>query len=101
MRKLLALKIYKTQTQPYFTTKQFIARYCDYILKSPKAFADSEMDTCLKGVMTVFKFVEDKDVFQTFYTKYLARRLVNNSSTSDDAESSMISRLKVLADNVT
>jgi len=73
---------------------ELLAKYCDYILKSPKAFADSEMDTCLKGVMTVFKFVEDKDVFQTFYTKYLARRLVNNSSTSDDAESSMISRLK-------
>ena len=45
--------------------------------------------------MTVFRYIEDKDVFQTFYSKFLARRLVNNSSASDDAEAQMIGRLKV------
>jgi cullin 1 len=44
--------------------------------------------------MTVFKYVEDKDVFQKFYSKMLAKRLVNGSSASDDAEASMISKLK-------
>lgn len=44
--------------------------------------------------MTVFKFVEDKDVFQKFYSKMLARRLINTSSASDDAEANMISKLK-------
>lgn len=44
--------------------------------------------------MTVFKFVEDKDVFQKFYSKQLARRLVNGMSVSDDAESIMITKLK-------
>lgn len=44
--------------------------------------------------MVVFKYIEDKDVFQTFYSKGLAKRLVNAMSTSDDAESSMISKLK-------
>jgi cullin 1 len=44
--------------------------------------------------MTVFKFLEDKDVFQKFYTKHLAKRLVNGTSASDDAEASMISKLK-------
>jgi cullin 1 len=45
--------------------------------------------------MTVFKYVEDKDVFQKFYSKMLAKRLVNGTSASEDAESSMISKLKV------
>lgn len=44
--------------------------------------------------MTVFKYVEDKDVFQKFYSKMLAKRLVNATSASDDAEASMITKLK-------
>ena len=44
--------------------------------------------------MTVFKYVEDKDVFQKFYSKMLAKRLVNFTSSSEDAESMMISKLK-------
>jgi len=45
--------------------------------------------------MVVFKYIEDKDVFQKFYSKMLAKRLVGHMSTSDDAEASMISKLKV------
>lgn len=45
--------------------------------------------------MVVFKYLEDKDVFQKFYSKMLAKRLVQHASASDDAEESMISRLKV------
>lgn len=44
--------------------------------------------------MTVFKYVEDKDVFQKFYSTLLAKRLVAHASASEDAESSMISKLK-------
>lgn len=46
--------------------------------------------------MVVFKYIEDKDVFQKFYAKMLAKRLVHQNSASDDAEASMISKLKVL-----
>jgi cullin 1 len=44
--------------------------------------------------MTVFKYVEDKDVFQKFYSKFLAKRLVNATSANQDMESSMIGKLK-------
>ena len=43
----------------------------------------------------MFQYIEDKDVFQKFYTRMLARRLVQQNSASDDAEASMISKLKV------
>ena len=45
--------------------------------------------------MVIFRYVEDKDVFQKLYSKMLAKRLVQQSSASDDAEASMISKLKV------
>ena len=38
--------------------------------------------------------MDDKDVFQKFYSQMLAKRLIYDNSVSDDAESSMISRLK-------
>jgi len=44
--------------------------------------------------MTVFKYVEDKDVFQKFYSRMLSRRLVNSTQASDEAEASMITKLK-------
>lgn len=46
--------------------------------------------------MIVFKYIEDKDVFQKFYANMLAKRLVQHNSASDDAEASMISKLKVI-----
>ncbi|KAK2179486.1 hypothetical protein NP493_487g01037 [Ridgeia piscesae] len=46
------------------------------------------------GAMIMFKYLEDKDVFQKFYSKMLAKRLVQHVSASDDAEASMISKLK-------
>lgn len=48
----------------------------------------------LMQVMIMFKYIEDKDVFQKFYSKMLAKRLVQHMSASDDAEASMISKLK-------
>jgi cullin 1 len=45
--------------------------------------------------MTVFKYIEDKDVFQTFYSKNLAKRLIHGTSASEDLEGTMIGKLKV------
>ena len=55
---------------------------------------------CLFVQMVVFKYIEDKDVFQKFYSKMLAKRLVQHNSASDDAEASMISKLKVKWKNI-
>ncbi|VDM42540.1 unnamed protein product [Toxocara canis] len=79
------------------TTKspELLARYCDLLLKkSAKNPEEGEMEELLTQVMIVFKYIEDKDVFQKFYTKMLAKRLVNELSASDEAESNMISKLK-------
>lgn len=34
----------------------------------------------------IFRYIDDKDVFQKFYSKMLAKRLVQGNSSSDDAE---------------
>jgi len=74
---------------------ELVAKYADSLLKkSNKAGEEADLEAALKNTMTVFKYIEDKDVFQKFYSKMLARRLILSTSASDDAEANMISRLK-------
>ena len=44
--------------------------------------------------MVLFKYLEDKDIFQKFYTTKLSKRLIHGMSVSDTSEASMISKLK-------
>jgi len=74
---------------------ELLAKYCDLLLKkSSKNPEEAELEDTLNQVMVVFKYIEDKDVFQKFYSKMLAKRLCHHMSASDDAEESMISKLK-------
>ncbi|KAM3511452.1 hypothetical protein MY11210_004879 [Beauveria gryllotalpidicola] len=74
---------------------ELLAKYTDVLLrKSSTSIEEAELERTLAQLMTVFKYIEDKDVFQKFYSRMLARRLVHANSSSDDAETSMISKLK-------
>ena len=74
---------------------ELLAKYCDSLLKKSSKNAEAEeLEALLDGVMVIFRYLEDNDVFQKFYSKALAKRLVNSNSASDDAEASMISKLK-------
>lgn len=74
---------------------ELLAKYSDQLLKKTnKVGEETDLDVALIQTMTVFKYIEAKDVFQKFYSKMLAKRLVYFTSASDDAEASMISRLK-------
>jgi len=74
---------------------ELLARYTDLLLKkSAKNPEEQEMEQLLTDVMVVFKYIEDKDVFQTFYSKMLAKRLIHATSASEDLEGVMIGKLK-------
>lgn len=74
---------------------ELLAKYTDILLrKSGTGIEEGDLERTLSQIMTVFKYIEDKDVFQKFYSRMLARRLVHSNSSSDDAETSMISKLK-------
>lgn len=44
--------------------------------------------------MIVFKYIEDKDVFSRIYTKFFSKRLIYETSASEEAEVSFIGKLK-------
>ncbi|XP_014214129.1 cullin-2 [Copidosoma floridanum] len=74
---------------------ELLAKYCDSLLKkSTKVASEAEIEEKLTRSITVFKYVDDKDVFQKFYARMLAKRLIHQQSQSMDAEEAMIDRLK-------
>lgn len=52
------------------------------------------MEQTLDKVVMLFRYLQDKDVFEKYYKQHLAKRLLGGRSISDDAERSMIARLK-------
>uniref|UniRef100_A0A336LM86 Cullin-2 n=1 Tax=Culicoides sonorensis TaxID=179676 RepID=A0A336LM86_CULSO len=72
---------------------ELVAKYCDSLLKKSKT-TEGEIETKLTASITIFKYVEDKDIFQKFYSRMLAKRLIHEQSQSMDAEEAMINRLK-------
>ncbi|TPX61729.1 hypothetical protein PhCBS80983_g00954 [Powellomyces hirtus] len=80
---------------PNTVAPEVLARYCDTLLKkSAKGLVETEVEAKLGQMIVLFKYIEDKDVFQKFYSRMLAKRLIHGTSISDDAEMNMISRLK-------
>ncbi|XP_054741948.1 cullin-2 isoform X1 [Anastrepha obliqua] len=72
---------------------EYVAKYCDTLLKKSKT-TEAEIDQKLTNNITIFKYIEDKDVYQKFYSRLLAKRLIYEQSQSMDAEEAMINRLK-------
>uniref|UniRef100_A0A158R5K3 Cullin-2 n=1 Tax=Syphacia muris TaxID=451379 RepID=A0A158R5K3_9BILA len=72
-----------------------LARYTDTLLrKSAKGLSEYEIDARLSQAIIIFRYIDEKDIFQKFYSKMLANRLITNASVSKDAEESMINKLK-------
>ncbi|KAL4149405.1 hypothetical protein QTP88_003363 [Uroleucon formosanum] len=74
---------------------EYLSKYCDNLLKkSSKGMCESEIDQKLLQSITIFKYVDDKDIFQRFYQRHLAKRLIHQQSQSMDGEEGMINKLK-------
>lgn len=84
-----------TKTSKSSRTPELLAKYCDSLLKRSSKNEDQQLEAIFVDIMIIFRYVDDKDVFEKFYKKFLANRLVGAKSVSDDAETSMISKLKV------
>ncbi|KAG9509946.1 Cullin-3 [Fragariocoptes setiger] len=66
----------------------------DKLKKGAKGMTEAEIEQVLEKTMVLFRYLQDKDVFERYYKQHLAKRLLLNKSVSDDAEKNMISKLK-------
>ncbi|XP_024939142.1 cullin-3 isoform X4 [Cephus cinctus] len=66
----------------------------DKLKKGVKGMTEQEIEGVLDKTMVLFRFLQEKDVFERYYKQHLAKRLLLNKSVSDDSEKNMISKLK-------
>ncbi|KAG0028351.1 hypothetical protein BGZ81_004802 [Podila clonocystis] len=85
-----------TATNSAARSPEVMARYTDTLLrkKQKTGLTEAEIEDRLARVVILFKYIDDKDLFQKFYSRVLAKRLIFDSSLSAEAEANMISRLK-------
>ena len=57
--------------------------------------SESELEQLLDRCMILFRFLQEKDLFERYYKQHLAKRLLGSKSHLDVAEKSMVSKLKV------
>lgn len=74
---------------------EYISLYVDKLLRKDfKSGNDDDIESKLDAVMTLFRFLSEKDVFERYYKLHLTKRLLHSRTASSDSERSMISKLK-------
>jgi cullin 1 len=75
-------------------TADLFSTFCDRILKGKEKCNEEENDNYLTKLVTLFSYLNDKDVFAEIYRIQLSKRLLTSKSNSDELEISMIGKLK-------
>ncbi|GLE07208.1 hypothetical protein PINS_up017205 [Pythium insidiosum] len=74
---------------------ELVAKFVDAKLRTGnKGGSEAEVESLLDRVMVIFRYIQGKDVFEAFYKKDLAKRLLVGKSASFDLEKLMLSKLK-------
>ncbi|KAJ7943492.1 putative Cullin [Quillaja saponaria] len=74
---------------------EFISLFVDYKLrKGLKGISEEDIDIILDKVMMLFRYLQDKDVFEKYHKQHLAKRLLSGKTVSDEAERSLIDTLQ-------
>ncbi|KAJ6801009.1 cullin-3A-like [Iris pallida] len=74
---------------------EFISLYVDDKLrKGLEGVSEEDVEVVLDKVMMLFRYLQEKDVFEKYYKQHLAKRLLSGKAVSDDAERSLIVKLK-------
>jgi len=73
---------------------QYLSAWVDELMrKSVKGMSEAEVDARLNDVIAIFRYLQDKDVFEEYYKQQLAQRLLSGGA-SNEAERSLIGKLK-------
>lgn len=76
-------------------SSEFVSLFIDDNLKNGiRGKTEAEVDESMEKAIVLVRFLQDRDMFQRYYQKHLARRLLHGKSESEDAEKQLISRMK-------
>jgi cullin-5 len=76
---------------------ELLANYCDMLLRRTplsKRLTSEEIETRLKDVLLVLKYISNKDVFMRYHKAHLTRRLILDASADSEKEEDMVEWLR-------
>lgn len=76
---------------------ELLANYCDMLLrKTPlsKRLTSEQIESRLRDVLLVLKYVSNKDVFMRYHKAHLTRRLILDASADSEKEEDMVEWLR-------
>lgn len=75
---------------------ELVSTFADRLLKGGiERMDDAATEDALERLVQLFSFITDKDLFGEIYRNHLSKRLLNQRSSSNELERSMISKLKL------
>ncbi|KAH0582065.1 hypothetical protein H2248_011721 [Termitomyces sp. 'cryptogamus'] len=75
-------------------SQELLSQCADILLRKDNKITEDALETKLNNIMTLFRYLEEKDVYQTSHARKLSSRLIHHVSASDEREASMISKLR-------
>lgn len=79
---------------------EYISLFIDsHLRRQVREHSEQEVDARLDKALVVLRYLQDKDVFETYYKKHLCKRLLLKRSVGAEVERGMIGRMKVEVGN--
>ncbi|XP_022903800.2 cullin-5 [Onthophagus taurus] len=86
-----------SKCSPESKCPELLANYCDMLLRRTplsKRLTTDEIESRLKDVLLVLKYVSNKDVFMRYHKAHLTRRLILDASADSEKEEDMVEWLR-------
>lgn len=76
-------------------SSEYVSLFIDENLKKGiRGKSEAEIDVILEKAIVLIRYLQDKDLFQTYYQRHLARRLLHSKSESHDVENQLILKMR-------
>jgi cullin 3 len=96
--KLIETALTKSVTEfinVFSRSSEYVSLFIDDSLKRGiRGKTEAEVDAVLEKAIILIRYLQDRDLFQTYYQRHLARRLLHGKSESHDVEKQIILRMK-------
>ena len=74
---------------------KYLSLYLDSLMRGDmKDIAADDVDATVERVVSIFRHVQDKDVFENFYRTHFAKRLLTRKSVSEESERQVLTHLQ-------
>ncbi|KAJ3271112.1 hypothetical protein HDV01_007049 [Terramyces sp. JEL0728] len=75
---------------------EYVSLYMDHVLRQQsKGKLAEDFNVVADRAIAIFRFLQEKDIFERYYKQHLAKRMLQSKISSEDSEKILLSKLKL------